>query len=104
MGARLGAPEVGNCSKRPMPVLREQMQLFSGLKTDCLTWCDGDLGSGARIASDAGFAGLDGEDAKATEFDAVAGDEGTASCCQISRQPQTLPWFGAARCVLLPAV
>ena len=32
------------------------------------------------IASDAGFAGLDGEDTEATEFDAVACDRGHSSC------------------------
>ena len=48
------------------------VQFFSGLEAYGLAWCDADLGSGARVASDAGLAGLDGEDAEATQLDAVA--------------------------------
>jgi hypothetical protein len=50
------------------------VELFAGLEADCLAGDDADFGSGAGIAADAGFAGLDGEDAEAAELDAVAGD------------------------------
>jgi hypothetical protein len=52
------------------------MELFAGLEANRFAWRDGDFGSGARIAPDAGFAWLDGKYAKAAEFDAVACDEG----------------------------
>lgn len=51
------------------------MKLFTGLETDRFPWSDGDFGPCSGIASDAGLARLDGEDAEAAEFDAVAGDE-----------------------------
>jgi hypothetical protein len=51
------------------------MKFFAWLETYCLAWCDGDFGAGAWITADAGFAGLDGKDTEASEFDAVACDE-----------------------------
>ena len=71
--------ETGSGSAEPYvsdAALVEQVQFFAGLEADCLAGGDGDLGSGAWIAADAGLAGLDGEDAEATELDAVACDEG----------------------------
>ena len=51
------------------------MQLFAGLEADGFAWRDVDLFAGARIAADAGFAGLDAENAEAAEFDALAATE-----------------------------
>ncbi len=48
------------------------MQIFPGLEADSFAWGYGDFGTGARVASDAGFARLDGEDAEAAKLDAVA--------------------------------
>jgi len=57
-------------------LLAERLEILSWLETDGLTGRNGDLGAGAGIATDAGFAGLDGEDAKAAEFDTVATAQG----------------------------
>ncbi len=54
--------------------LVEQMQLFAGLEADGFAGSDCDFGAGSRIAADASLPGLYGEDAKATELDAVASD------------------------------
>ena len=51
------------------------MKFFAGLEAHCLAGCDADLGTGAGIAADAGFAGTHAEDAKAAQFDALAGRE-----------------------------
>ena len=51
------------------------MQLFAGLEADRFARSDRDFGARSRIAADAGLPRLDGEDAKAAELDAVAGDE-----------------------------
>jgi hypothetical protein len=56
--------------------LIEDLEIFSGLKANSFAGSDGDLGTGARIASNAGFAGLDSEDAETAQFDAVAVGEG----------------------------
>ena len=56
-------------------VLGEEVQLIAGLEAHRFAWGDGNFGSGAWVAADAGLAGLDSEDAEATEFDAVSGDE-----------------------------
>ena len=53
-------------------LLVENLQVFAGLEANCFAGGDGDLGAGARIATDAGFAGLYGEDAEAAQFDTVA--------------------------------
>jgi hypothetical protein len=57
-------------------VLAERLEILARLETDGLAGRNGDLGAGARISSDAGFPGLDGEDAKASEFDTVATAQG----------------------------
>jgi hypothetical protein len=51
------------------------VEIFAGLEADGFTGGDGNLGSGAGVAPYAGFARLDGEDAKAAELNAVAFDE-----------------------------
>jgi hypothetical protein len=48
--------------------LVHQVELFAGLEADGLAGCDGDLGTGAGIASDAGFAGFYREDAETAQF------------------------------------
>jgi hypothetical protein len=55
--------------------LVEGLEVFAGFEADGFTGSDADLGTGAGIAADAGFAGLDGEDAEAAELDAVAFNE-----------------------------
>jgi hypothetical protein len=55
--------------------LVEDVEVFAGLEADGFTGSDADLCSGTWVASDACFAGLDGEDAEAAEFNAVAFDE-----------------------------
>ncbi len=52
--------------------LAEGLEVFAWLEADGFAGGDGDLGTGTWVASDAGFAGLDGEDAEAAEFDTVA--------------------------------
>jgi hypothetical protein len=52
--------------------LAERLEILAGLKANGFAGSDGDFGAGARIATDSGFARLDGEDAKATQFDTVA--------------------------------
>ena len=59
-----------------MTELLEQVKLLAWLEAHGLSGSDGDLSPGARIAADSGLAGLDGEDAKASEFDAVATAQG----------------------------
>jgi hypothetical protein len=51
------------------------VELFAGLEADRFAGSDRDFGARSRIAADAGLPRLDGEDAKAAELDAVAGDE-----------------------------
>jgi hypothetical protein len=51
------------------------VEFFAWFEADCLARRDADLGAGARIAADAGFAGPDAEDAKAAQFDSVTGGE-----------------------------
>jgi hypothetical protein len=48
------------------------VQLFAGLETNGFAGGDADLGTGAGIAADAGFARTDAEDAEAAEFDSVS--------------------------------
>ena len=52
------------------------MQFLAGLEADGLAGSDADLGAGAGIAADAGFAGADAENAKSAQFDALAGGQG----------------------------
>jgi hypothetical protein len=49
------------------------VQLFARLETYGLAGSNADLGTGAGIAADPGFAGADTENAKSTQFDAFAG-------------------------------
>jgi hypothetical protein len=56
--------------------LIEDLEVFAGLEADGFARGDGDLGAGARVAADAGLAGLDSEDAEAAELDAVSFAEG----------------------------
>ena len=49
------------------------MQFLAGLETHRLAGCDADFGSGAGIATDAGFARANAENAKSAQFDALAG-------------------------------
>jgi hypothetical protein len=56
-------------------VLVEEMELFAWLEANCFAGGNGDFGAGPGIATDAGFARFDSEDAKATEFNAIARDE-----------------------------
>jgi hypothetical protein len=51
------------------------MQLFAGLEADRFARSDRDFGACSRIAADASLPWLDGEDAKTTQFDAVASNE-----------------------------
>ncbi len=55
--------------------LVEDVEVFAGLEAYGFSWGDADFSPGARVASNAGFAGLDGEDAEAAELDAVSFDE-----------------------------
>jgi len=52
------------------------VQLFTGLEADSFAGGNADLGAGAGVAADAGFAGFDGEDAESAKLDAVAFAEG----------------------------
>ena len=53
----------------------EGVEFFAGLEPDGFAWRDADLGAGAGVAADAGFAWTDTEDAEAAQFDAFAGRE-----------------------------
>jgi hypothetical protein len=54
----------------------EQMKLFAGFEADRFAGSDADLGAGAGVASDAGFARADVKDAKAAQLDALTFGEG----------------------------
>jgi len=56
--------------------LVEEMQLFAWLKADGFAGGDADFGTGAGVATNACFAGLYSEDAKAAQLDAVTLAEG----------------------------
>ena len=58
------------------PTLLQKMELFAWLEADGLAGSDGDFGARAGVASDAGFAWFYGEDAEASELDAVARNQG----------------------------
>jgi hypothetical protein len=51
------------------------MELFAGLEANRFSGGDGDFSACSRVAADAGFAWFDGEDAEATQFNAVAGNQ-----------------------------
>ena len=48
------------------------VQFLAGLEPDSFSWGDADFGSGAGIATDAGFARTDAEDAETAQLDAFA--------------------------------
>ncbi len=52
------------------------VQFLPWLKAHGLSWGDADLGAGAGIAADAGFAGADTENAESAQFDALACSQG----------------------------
>jgi hypothetical protein len=56
--------------------LAEDLEVFAGLEADGFAGSYGDLGAGAGIAPNAGFAGLDAEDPKTAQLNAVTGREG----------------------------
>jgi hypothetical protein len=51
------------------------LELFAGFEADGFAGRDADFFASARVAADAGFAGLNAEDAEAAEFDALAAAE-----------------------------
>ena len=55
--------------------LVKEVEFLAWLEADGFARGDGDFRAGAGVAADSGFAGLDGEDAKATEFNAVSANE-----------------------------
>ena len=55
--------------------LVQDVEVFAGLEADGFTGGDADLGACAGVPSDAGFAGLYGEDTEAAELDAISLDE-----------------------------
>ena len=53
----------------------QRVQFLAGFEANRLAGGNADLGAGAGVAADAGFAGADAEDAKAAQFDALAGGQ-----------------------------
>jgi hypothetical protein len=51
------------------------LEFFAGFEADGFAGRDADFFAGAGVAADAGFAGLDAEDAEAAEFDALTAAE-----------------------------
>jgi hypothetical protein len=51
------------------------LEFFAGFEADGFAGRDADFFAGARVATDAGFAGLDAEDAEAAELDTLAAAE-----------------------------
>ena len=51
------------------------MKFLAGLEANGFAGGDGDFGSGPWVAADAGFARLDGKDAKSTELNTIASNE-----------------------------
>lgn len=69
----MGGAVLGSVSPlRGRLVLVEDVEFFAGLEAHGFAWGDGDFGSGAGIAANAGLAWLHGEDAEAAKFNAVA--------------------------------
>ena len=71
--------------------LFEDVEVFAGFEADRFAGGDGDFGAGAGVSADAGFAGLDGEDAESAELDAVAFGRGTASWIRRWRRRRLRP-------------
>jgi hypothetical protein len=55
----------------------EEMEFLAGFEANGLAWRDADLGAGAGIAADTGFAGTDVEDTKAAELNTLALSKGS---------------------------
>ncbi len=53
------------------------LQFFTGLKTHCLPWRNGDLRTGTGVPANAGLSGPYVEDAKAAQFDSLSLRKGT---------------------------
>lgn len=64
------------------PDLVEQMQFLPRLEADGASRRDWNFGARSRVASNAGFPGLDAEHAKAAQFDAVPGSERIFHACK----------------------
>jgi hypothetical protein len=56
--------------------LVEKVKFFAGLEAYRFAWSNDDFSTRSGVATDTGFARFDGEDAEATQFNAVAGDQG----------------------------
>ena len=72
----------------------DALEFFAGFEADGFAGGNADFFSGARVAADAGFAGLDAEDAEAAEFDALAAAESLLK--RIKNRFDSLLGFGAA--------
>jgi hypothetical protein len=70
------------------------LEFFAGFEADGFAGRDADFFAGAGVAADAGFAGLDAEDAEAAEFDALAAAESLLE--RIENGFNGLLGFGAA--------
>jgi hypothetical protein len=70
------------------------LEFFARLEADGFARRDADFFTGAWVAADAGFAGLDAEDAEAAEFDALAAAESLLQ--GIENRFHGLLGFGAA--------
>lgn len=64
------------------PDLVEQMQFLPWLEADGASRRDWNFGARSRVASNAGFPGLDAEHAKAAQFDAISGSERIFHTCE----------------------
>lgn len=69
-------PTLGLCVAQKRCLL-EGLELFARLEANGASRRDIDLFARTRVAADACFARLDGEDAKATQLDAIAAGEST---------------------------
>jgi len=58
------------------PAVFQRMQFLARLESNGLSGGDADLGSGAWVSADAGFAGADAEDAEAAQLNALTGSQG----------------------------
>jgi hypothetical protein len=54
----------------------DRVQFLARLETHRFAGCDADLGSGAGIATDAGLASANAENAKSAQFDTLTGSQG----------------------------
>jgi hypothetical protein len=74
------------------------MELFAWLEADSLAGSDGDFRACPWVAADAGFSWFYGEDAEASEFDAVARNQGLLHALENSvyRSLCFRPWQSGA--------